>query len=111
MAEKEMNGAIMRGYLRRGLVAVSFTETSLEDAEFRLYYGENGDIRCSFVVPWRVVENINLWQPTIGQYQYACEWLYRARASKAHDIIKWRRQGFHGVSLSDAEKVAKRDGI
>lgn len=83
---KTINGSITRGYMRRGLLTVAISETA-EDIERRINYD---DLRILFVVPWKIVENKELWKPSKEDFMEAAKILNHIRKDKAARIRKER---------------------
>ena len=87
--------AVIKGYLRRGLVAVSFDESENACLERRLLLDE---LRAVFVIPWQYVENRKRDRDSKvkAAFMEAVRALYSMRANKARTIRAARR-----VSSSD----------
>lgn len=87
--------AVIKGYLRRGLVAVSFDESENACLERRLLLDE---LRAVFVIPWQYVENRKRERDNKvkAAFMEAVRALYSMRANKARTIRAARR-----VSSSD----------
>ena len=78
-----LNNAVIRGYLRRGLIDVQFNETDGATVERRLLVDE---LRAVFVVPWKIVENETNWKPSKEQFKEAAAALYSLRGYKARQM-------------------------
>ena len=78
-----LNNAVIRGYLRRGLIDVQFNETAGATIERRLLIDAG---RVVFVVPWRIVEDETNWKPSKEQFKEAAAALYSLRANKARQM-------------------------
>lgn len=84
---KAINNAIVRGYMRRGLLQVAFSETA--DAVERRINFET--LRAVFVVPWKIVENKELWRPSKEDFMEAAYILNHIRKDKAAQIREARK--------------------
>jgi len=85
--KKEIKGAIVRGYMRRGLLQIGFSETA-EYAERRVSYEK---MSVLFVVPWKHVENEELWRPSKKDFMEAACVLNHIRKNKADQIREARK--------------------
>ena len=85
--QKEIKGAIIRGYMRRGLLQIAFSETA-EDVERRINFET---LRAVFVVPWKIVENEEKWRPSKEDFKEAAYILNHIRKDKAAQIRKARK--------------------
>lgn len=84
-----LNQAIIKGYLRRGLIDVRFIESDEATVERRLLIDE---LRAVFVVSWQIVENEANWKPSKEQFKEAAAALYSLRSNKARQL-RGNRQG------------------
>jgi hypothetical protein len=80
---KAINNAVIKGYLRRGLIDVRFNEAEGATIERRLLLDAG---RVVFVVPWRIVEDVTQWEPSKEQCKEAAAALYSIRANKARQM-------------------------
>lgn len=87
MKKEEIKGAIVRGYMRRGLLQIAFSETA-DYAERRVSYEK---MNVLFVVPWKHVENEELWRPSKKEFMEAASILKLIRKNKADQIRKARK--------------------
>lgn len=86
--------AVVRGYLRRGLIQVLFNTEEGAAIERRLYFV---DMRAAFVVPLELLDKLEDWEPSKEDFQETVQWVHRVRAEKAARLRKARR-----LSFSDA---------
>lgn len=84
--QKEIKGAIIRGYMRRGLLQIAFSETA-DYPERRVSYDK---MRVLFVVPWEIVENEEKWRPSKQDFKDAAYILNLIRKGKADQIREAR---------------------
>lgn len=98
--KKDIKGSIIRGYMRRGLLQIAFSETA-DEIERRLLLDE---MRALFVVPWKIVEDNDQWQPSKDAFKEAATALYHIRADRAAAIRNKR----NGVSILDLTKTAQQ---
>ena len=87
---KMLCNAVIYGYLRRGLVAVSFDESENACLERRLLLDE---LRAVFIIPWQYVENRKRERDSKvkAAFMEAVRALYSMRANKARTIRAARR--------------------
>ena len=84
--KRQIKGATIRGYMRRGLLGINFSETA-EDTERRISYDK---LTVLFIVPWRIVDNEELWQPSKEDFMEAAAILNHIRTEQAARIRKER---------------------
>jgi len=85
---RTINNAVSLGYLRRGLLAIKFTEEENAVMERRIFVD---DLRAVLIVPWRMVEDKTQWGKGKAEYQAAAAALNHFRNRKAAELRAARR--------------------
>lgn len=77
--EKEIKAAIVRGYMRRGLISV-YVSDQVEQEQRRINFEQ---FSALYIVPWAIIEDKRTWAKSKKKFLNVVEGLYDARKEEA----------------------------